>query len=649
MATGPAPAGTVGESRIPRRARFATGSLIATGVPGVYGRSAEFEDTGSARRPAGRRPRRRRHAEVMRFPPVLNRDRSSSGADSSSRSLTSPARFTASPATNGRIASCIRAVEARQGLERGTFLPPQVVLTPAACYPVYPLLSGTLPAAGRLVDVMSYCFRHEPSDDPGRMQMFRMHEHVRADRCRDRDGVARDVARPGRWRRRRASVSRRAAGRGLRPVLRPRRNAARGKPARPAPQARDRGAYRQRGLGRPPSSRSTIIRITSAQLFGITTADGAVAHTRLRRFRAGAHDAGALPPPRLRPCAVAVAGTRRRWSCDCVASGPLRRRRPTRVMRFTSGTAPGPNRTATSISGSNCSTLPATSRWQRCPSRSPSTSRAISGRSSSSRSPISQPLWRRRHRTERVAAARQFISKSSWPCSGRRHRGSRCVLPARHRGHELSRRARQDVDRRPGARRARPPSRLLPQRRLLRARGQQISPASSASTRAPIRPPAALRGGRQVGRQVRPPAGARSSTPRSTLLRTHSPGARAATRFAATPSAFPPTSNGWPAQPHRTLSQLRLRHAAPVRRGVRARRRRISRWLEASANAGSTSAAGLRRHRHHGQDAAVQDGARRQRRTAVRSRADRSTTMAEAWDETMTALAARYGALAHHG
>jgi seryl-tRNA synthetase len=26
---------------------------------------------------------------------------------------------------------------------------------------------------------MSYCFRHEPSDDPGRMQMFRMHEHVR--------------------------------------------------------------------------------------------------------------------------------------------------------------------------------------------------------------------------------------------------------------------------------------------------------------------------------------------------------------------------------------------------------------------------------------------------------------------------------------
>ena len=33
---------------------------------------------------------------------------------------------------------------------------------------------------------MSYCFRHEPSDDPARMQMFRMHEHVRAGGCRRR-------------------------------------------------------------------------------------------------------------------------------------------------------------------------------------------------------------------------------------------------------------------------------------------------------------------------------------------------------------------------------------------------------------------------------------------------------------------------------
>jgi seryl-tRNA synthetase len=56
-----------------------------------------------------------------------------------------------------------------------------VVLTPAACYPIYPVMArrGALPADGRTVDVLSYCFRHEPSLDPGRMQMFRQREYVR--------------------------------------------------------------------------------------------------------------------------------------------------------------------------------------------------------------------------------------------------------------------------------------------------------------------------------------------------------------------------------------------------------------------------------------------------------------------------------------
>ena len=30
-----------------------------------------------------------------------------------------------------------------------------------------------------MVDAASYCFRHEPSNEPGRMQIFRMHEIVR--------------------------------------------------------------------------------------------------------------------------------------------------------------------------------------------------------------------------------------------------------------------------------------------------------------------------------------------------------------------------------------------------------------------------------------------------------------------------------------
>ena len=55
----------------------------------------------------------------------------------------------------------------------------EVVLTPAGCYPVYPTFRGALPEGGKLVDLWSYCFRHEPSDDPARMQMFRMRELIR--------------------------------------------------------------------------------------------------------------------------------------------------------------------------------------------------------------------------------------------------------------------------------------------------------------------------------------------------------------------------------------------------------------------------------------------------------------------------------------
>jgi seryl-tRNA synthetase len=56
----------------------------------------------------------------------------------------------------------------------------EVVLTPAACYPIYPIVArrGPVPSGGITIDVSAYCFRHEPSRDPARMQMFRQHEFV---------------------------------------------------------------------------------------------------------------------------------------------------------------------------------------------------------------------------------------------------------------------------------------------------------------------------------------------------------------------------------------------------------------------------------------------------------------------------------------
>jgi seryl-tRNA synthetase len=54
-----------------------------------------------------------------------------------------------------------------------------VCLTPAACYPVYPTFTGTLPENGRLVDMQNWVFRHEPSEEPTRMMAFRIREFVR--------------------------------------------------------------------------------------------------------------------------------------------------------------------------------------------------------------------------------------------------------------------------------------------------------------------------------------------------------------------------------------------------------------------------------------------------------------------------------------
>ena len=55
-----------------------------------------------------------------------------------------------------------------------------MALAPVVCYSVYPQMRGELPLSGRTVDVQNFCFRHEPSRDPGRMQSFLMREFVYA-------------------------------------------------------------------------------------------------------------------------------------------------------------------------------------------------------------------------------------------------------------------------------------------------------------------------------------------------------------------------------------------------------------------------------------------------------------------------------------
>jgi seryl-tRNA synthetase len=69
---------------------------------------------------------------------------------------------------------------AHNGDWTASLAPTDLVLTPAACYPLYPLLASRGGKFGMrgLFDVNSYCFRREATFEPDRFQAFRMREYV---------------------------------------------------------------------------------------------------------------------------------------------------------------------------------------------------------------------------------------------------------------------------------------------------------------------------------------------------------------------------------------------------------------------------------------------------------------------------------------
>ncbi|MDX6666181.1 MAG: hypothetical protein QOG68_2387 [Solirubrobacteraceae bacterium] len=156
------------------------GLLIASGTPGVYGRGETFEDVltrvdaliSGVAAPDG--------AERLRFPPLIPREQ-----------LERIGYLKSFPHLAGTIFSFDGDEEAalaqEQLADRGEDWSSHqqmtdLVLVPAACYPVYPAIAGRGPmaAGGVLVDAGgSYVFRREPSGDPARMQMFHQRELVR--------------------------------------------------------------------------------------------------------------------------------------------------------------------------------------------------------------------------------------------------------------------------------------------------------------------------------------------------------------------------------------------------------------------------------------------------------------------------------------
>jgi seryl-tRNA synthetase len=156
------------------------------GADGVYARTALYEDVVD-RLAALITRHREAGTEVFRFPPVMSRrDLERHGYLQSFPNLIGCAC-----ALHGSEADIRAAAErpASQGGWTSALAATELVLAPAACYPIYPIAAarGPVPAGGFVFDVACDCFRREPSRDLDRLQSFRMREYV----C---IGAAADVA-----------------------------------------------------------------------------------------------------------------------------------------------------------------------------------------------------------------------------------------------------------------------------------------------------------------------------------------------------------------------------------------------------------------------------------------------------------------------
>ena len=155
----------------------AAGLLVPGGVDGLFGRGRDFEHVITQFEAFVTRRGADENATVLRFPPLLSRAhyQQTDHVRGFPDLVGCVHSFVGGDAEH---ASLINAVESG-GDWSGFFTASDFVFTPAACYPVYPISTGTIGPEGLTYDVLSYCFRHEPSRDPARMQLFRQREYVR--------------------------------------------------------------------------------------------------------------------------------------------------------------------------------------------------------------------------------------------------------------------------------------------------------------------------------------------------------------------------------------------------------------------------------------------------------------------------------------
>jgi seryl-tRNA synthetase len=153
------------------------GLLIRTSIAGIYGRSAMFERIALGVDRLVANEAISNGAEERFFPPVLPREtlRRTGYMENFPHLCGSVHSF---EGTEKQHPALLEAVS--KGEDWTPWLSQtDMALCPAACYPLYPTLAGRIPDEGYHVSLWSYVFRHEPSPDPARLQMFRMREDIR--------------------------------------------------------------------------------------------------------------------------------------------------------------------------------------------------------------------------------------------------------------------------------------------------------------------------------------------------------------------------------------------------------------------------------------------------------------------------------------
>jgi seryl-tRNA synthetase len=155
----------------------AAGLIIPVGVMGAFGRNHVFELVLDGFNAAVTRLAANDGAQYFVFPPIIDR-----------KVLERSDYMDSFPHLAGTVHSFFgKELEARKLAERIHAGEPWgdamsitgVTLNPAACYPVYPSFTGVVPPEGRLVTMLNWVYRHEPSPEPTRMQAFRVREFVR--------------------------------------------------------------------------------------------------------------------------------------------------------------------------------------------------------------------------------------------------------------------------------------------------------------------------------------------------------------------------------------------------------------------------------------------------------------------------------------